>query len=504
MNYPIVPDYRNIISHYYIVSNLNAFIKNNIRSFGNHLAHLIRLVDEIEFATQLKYEYGSNKNTLESVLNNCTKEIEGSWKLNIPLDRNDADTVKRVLFEVERVLKNTFSKIMNIPENSSLKMEEPNEYEKIMKLRSKGPRKISSRIAEQEYKEKLEGAIIARSAGCILGSIVEGWDIVEMIKWANKIGDNFPPTNYWSKAKYPKSIRYSKSTCESYTREKMDGVPVDDDIMYILLGLLLLEEYGFDFTTQDVGKSWYDYLYWVFKDMQWPLEMYIQGTEATKAAEQNPYSQCICAGIRCDAYGYISPGLPELAAKLCYKDAIMSHRRNGVYSAMFFAATIAAAFMVDKPIDAIKIGLTEIPSNSTIASALKWCLKERHKVKTYRDARKLVDNELTGMNQYHAINNACLTVFGLLIGENDVTKVLSNTVAMGLDNDCTAATAGSIVGAIVGKKGIPSYWYNNFNNKIHSYIKGHEIFYIDDIVRRFYALAIENAREMIQHKSETV
>ncbi len=89
------------------------------------------------------------------------------------------------------------------------------------------------------------------------------------------------------------------------------------------------------------------------------------------------------------------------------------------------------------------------------------------------------------MNGLHTINNACLVVFGLMLGGTDFTKVISETVAMGMDNDCTAATAGSIAGAIVGKRGIPEHWHRSFNNKIHTYIRGHDVVEISDVVRRY-------------------
>ena len=78
-----------------------------------------------------------------------------------------------------------------------------------------------------------------------------------------------------------------------------------------------------------------------------------------------------------------------------------------------------------------------------------------------------------------------------MIGGTDVTKVISETVAMGLDNDCTAATAGSIVGAIAGKKGIPEHWYRNFNNTVYTYMIDREEFKIDDLIKRFAKLAEE-------------
>ncbi len=76
-----------------------------------------------------------------------------------------------------------------------------------------------------------------------------------------------------------------------------------------------------------------------------------------------------------------------------------------------------------------------------------------------------------------------------MIGGHDVTKVIAETVAMGLDNDCTAATAGSIAGAITGKKGVPPHWYKNFNNRVLAYLIDREEFEISELVRRFTSQA---------------
>jgi len=94
------------------------------------------------------------------------------------------------------------------------------------------------------------------------------------------------------------------------------------------------------------------------------------------------------------------------------------------------------------------------------------------------------------MSGVHTNLNACLTIFGLSIGGNDVTRVISETVAMGYDNDCTAATAGSIVGAIVGKAGVPEHWYRDFNNTVLSYLIDRPLFHIDDLIDRFTKLAL--------------
>ncbi len=120
---------------------------------------------------------------------------------------------------------------------------------------------------------------------------------------------------------------------------------------------------------------------------------------------------------------------------------------------------------------------------------MRWALKIGPKIRDYKQARDAVDKRFDGMHPVHTNNNACLTIFGLFIGGRDVTKVIGQTVAMGLDNDCTAATAGSIVGAVVGSKGVPAHWTRGFNNTMHSYLNGHPKFKIDDLLRRFAAQA---------------
>jgi ADP-ribosylglycohydrolase len=397
-----------------------------------------------------------------------------------------AQGVESILQEVKKSLEDAISRINQLPIDEQMARQEPNSLNEIRSLRPNGPRRLWKKFQKDKYLEKLEGALLARMAGCTLGAIVEGWSIESMQEWANFIGDPFPPVDYWSQAKNPSNIRYGKSPNYTYTRDGMCGVPVDDDITYTLLGLLIVEEYGKDFTTEDVAKAWKKYLPMACTAEDIALKNIKAGISAYQAADKiNPYCQWIGASIRSDPWAYMAPGYPEKAAEMAYRDAYLSHRRNGIYGEMFFSAAQAAAFEVDNCVDAIKIGLTEIPSDCLLAQAVRWALEEAKNIKDYRDARQAVDERFKGMSSVHTINNACLTIFGLIIGGTDVTKVLSQTVAMGLDNDCTAATAGSIVGAIVGKKGIPEHWYKSFNNTIYTYMNGAEVFKIDDVINRF-------------------
>jgi len=401
-----------------------------------------------------------------------------------------AEGVSDILKEAESALKIIISKIKELPNNTELEKLEPDNLMDIRKLRTDGPRRIWTNFNRNRYMEKLEGAIIARFAGCTLGAAVEFWSIEKMEEWAKHIGDQFPPVDYWSKITNPIDLRYDKSLFEEYTRDKMDGVPVDDDITYTILDLLIAEEQGLNFTTSDVGKAWLKYLPYACTAEDVALRNLKAGIPAMQAADiDNPYCQWIGADIRSDGWAYMAPAYPEKAAEMAYKDAYLSHRRNGIYGEMFFSAVQSAAFAVDNAIDAIKIGLSEIPKGCILYKEVIWALEAGKDIKNYREARQAVDNRFNGMSGVHTNNNACLTIFGLMMGGNDVTKVISNIVAMGLDNDCTAATAGSIVGAIVGKDGIPAKWYKNFNNKVRTYLINQEWFEIDNLIERYAAQA---------------
>ena len=285
-------------------------------------------------------------------------------------------------------------------------------------------------------------------------------------------------------------LRYGLSRREAYSAAAMKGVPVDDDLAYTLLGLLIVEDFGPDFTVDDVGAAWLKYLPTACTAEKVALENLRAKVPARKAADRNnPYCQWIGADIRSDPWGYMAPGCPQKAAEMAYRDAYISHRRNGIYGEMYFSAVIAAGFAVDDPVEALHLGLGEIPRQCATAKAVRWALKAAPGIKNHRQARDAVERKFRGMSRVHTINNACLTIWGVTIGGRDLTRTIGQTVAMGMDNDCTAATAGSIVGAVVGKKGIDRCWYSRFDNTVHSYLTGRRRFTITGLLRRFEAQA---------------
>lgn len=387
--------------------------------------------------------------------------------------------------------------------------DEPDDLETIKKLRPDGPRKMTDKVPE-DYLERLRGAFYGRMAGCTLGAALEFNPISTMKAWAEHFGDNFPLTDYWSEIKDPMNAHYITGKNIDLTKDNMDAVPPDDDTIYTLLGLLLMEEYGIEFTHADMQKIWQKYLpidgtsleikdgtkptasnatrgcFWGERIMMKNFEKGMMLPEA--GVVHNPNLQNIAGWTRADSYGYVCPGWPEKAAELAYKDCSANHRRNGVYGSMFMAATIAAAFVVDDPMEAVRIGLSEIPKDCLFAEGIRWALE--NKATDYQEAADRTWEKYKGMFNGSALTNAIHVVMGLDIGAKDFTKTIGETVAMSGDNDCTGATAGSIVGAVIGKKAIPSHWTDPFQERMHIYLKDMpEYLNIEEICVRYKKLA---------------
>ena len=393
--------------------------------------------------------------------------------------------LEQITTNLETVLQSALEEAKTVA-NQDTSPGEPNDYPSIRKLCKGG----NTPVSVPDLHERMAGAVLGRFAGCTLGVPVEMWSIKDMQTLAGYAGMDFPPKDYWTVVSHPWNLQYGVDPRSKYTRDGIDGVPVDDDITYTILGMLIIERYGFDFTTEQVGEIWKELLPYACTAEDIALKNLNAGIPASEAGViDNPFCQWIGADIRADGFGFAAAGNPELAAAMGYQDAYLSHRRNGIYGEMFFAAAIAAAFTVNDPIEAIRIALKEIPHTSTLHDDVEWALKTGPSLKDYLEARTAVDERFAGMSPVHTNNNACLTIFGLMLGKGDFTETIANVVAMGLDNDCTGATAGSIIGAVVGKKGIAPHWTKNFNDTVRTYLNGMPSFSIEDVIARFVRLA---------------
>lgn len=401
-----------------------------------------------------------------------------------------AKDMDKVVEEVKGELKKIIDKINQLP-NSPEREKEPSSLEEIRALSKAKGNPAGLKLDKETYLKKLKGAIVGRFAGCALGSPVEFSPMEAMQALAGTLGMEYPPTDYWEDCPDPYFPRYKYGKGKDFTRGFMKALPPDDDITYTMLALLIMEKYGDNFTVEDIAQMWKELLppECVFTAERKTLENLAAGISPYEAGGyDNPEEELIGADIRCDGWAYVNPLDPMKATEFAHRDAYLSHRRTGIYGAMYFAAVISLAFGMESLRDAFENGLDYVPTDCMFAKEIRWALDYYPNIKDYQDANKAIKEHFPDMNMVHTINNACLTIWGALLGEHDFTKGIGQTVAMGFDNDCTGATVGSILGAYLGIDQIPENWYKPWNDTAVSYLNGIENFKVSDIVDRYFKL----------------
>ena len=369
---------------------------------------------------------------------------------------------------------------------------EPNPLKDILAARPKGPRKLAYNLTDSQLQDKMLGALLARCAGCVLGVPVEGRPKSFIKEWAEELGQPYPLAEYWNAWWMGPDCGHYYDRMRDFLKPNLNHVAQDDDTVYTVLGLVILEEAGIDFSAEDVGRLWAKYLPVACTAEARALENLKAGLKPPKTAlKNNPFAEWIGADIRSDPWGYAAPGLPELAADYAYRDASVSHVLNGIYGEMFFSAAIAAAFVVDSAEEALRIALTEIPAKSRMAESVKETMKWCRQDDDWEITSARIDMRYQGMHHVHTLNNAAITIMGLLYGEGDLEKTISITVMGGYDTDCTAATAGSIAGAILGAKQLPDKWIAPLGDRLRTYLIGAEEYSIKDVASRFCKIAKE-------------
>ncbi len=343
----------------------------------------------------------------------------------------------------------------------------------------------------EDLSNSILGGWLGRCAGCQLGKPVEGWP-----HWAIRAYLEpkyaFPPDDYIPLLKdHGVGIKLHHSAAES-TRGNFEFMARDDDIDYMLIALSILERHGFGFSGDDVATAWLEGI---------PANMTYTAERATyrnlllginppdSARVRNPFREWIGAQIRTDVYGYVCPGDPAAAARLAYRDAIVSHVKNGIYGALFSAACNAAAFAAGDPKTALLGGIDQIPAESRLQRALAMVIELHDSGVGWEEALARVNTLVGRYHGVHTINNACFVAIGLLWGNCDFGRTIAIAVACGLDTDCNGATAGSILGAMLGARALPAAWTEPLGNRVGSMVAGFDGSRITDLAERTHRLA---------------
>jgi ADP-ribosylglycohydrolase len=355
---------------------------------------------------------------------------------------------------------------------------EPSDLQGIRKQRPRGPRRFTKKISQKAVRDRIHGAWLGRCVGCFLGKAAEGlrsdrfWPFLKATK-------QWPISDYIT---YGVGGKVAKEYADVTARKALDKVefmPVDDDTNYTATGLLIIKRNGPDFTPADVAQFWMENipLLATFTAERAAYRNFVQHIQPPESATYgNPYREWIGAQIRADAFGYVNVGSPERAAEFAWRDASVSHIKNGIYGEMFVAAMIASAPYCKSIAELITVGLSEIPRKCRLAADVKEAVAWHRKGLSYDEAVAKIHerwDEYDGHHWCHTNSNAVICVVALLWGEGDFGKSVCMAVQPAFDTDCNGATVGSIMGMRLGTAGIDSKWTDRLNDMLRTSLAGY-------------------------------
>ncbi len=452
-----------------------------------------RITEELNITKQLKPRY-ANIHEWEFYADGAETEYLQSVEEGLDIARYK-DLFDFVYYmpqgEIKKKLGDVlFDIVSNAPLIEGYPYIEPSELDKIRALRRDHNFEAAA-PDRNTLEKKIHGAWMGRICGCLLGKTVEGIRTHELHPFLKET-DNFPLHRYIRRTDITDEI------CEKYTfrflsrcfADETDGMPADDDTNYTVMAQNLIDTYGKEFTAYDVSRLW---LNAQRKDSYCTAERvafcnFIKGYEPpVSALYKNPYREWIGAQIRADYYGYINPGDPAKAAEMAFRDASISHVKNGIYGAMFVAAMIACAAVTRNMKDILRGGLAQIPYTSRLYEAIDGMLKDYEngmsETAFFKSLHKRF-NEVYGHYWCHTISNAMIVAAALLYGKGDYSRSICIAVENGFDTDCNAATVGSILGMRDGIDTIDPVWKEPIRDTLHTTLYNIGTVNISDRVRK--------------------
>ncbi len=339
-------------------------------------------------------------------------------------------------------------------------------------------------LSKAELQDKIMGAWAGQTIGCTYGGPTE-------FRYSGTmINDNIP-------IEWP----------DGYIKWYHDNFPgLYDDIYMDLTFVDVFEKEGLDAPIESFEKAFSqaEYMLWhANQQARYNIRQGITG-RASGHWENNPHADDIDFQIEADYAGIMSPGMVNAAVHYCDEIGHMMNYGDGWYGGVYVAAMYALAFVSDDVNFVVEEALKVIPEQSRyhrcMSDVIKW-----HKM--YPDNWEITwalcqknhsfdigcpDGVYRHFNIDAVINSAYILI-GLLYGEGDFTRTIDISTRCGYDSDCNPASAGGILGTMLGYSNIPEKYMKNLRESEEI-----DFAYTDISLNDVYGMSMRQALQVIE------
>ncbi|TFG52423.1 MAG: ADP-ribosylglycohydrolase family protein [Candidatus Aminicenantes bacterium] len=224
----------------------------------------------------------------------------------------------------------------------------------------------------------------------------------------------------------------------------------------------------------------------------------------------SPHADDIDFQIEADFAGLMSPGMVNAAAEVCDRIGHIMNYGDGWYGGVYIASMYSLAFVSSDVEFVVEEGLKILPPESGFARCVRdvvacyyadpvdwnkaWSEVQRKWVRDVGCPDFVLDP-----GNIDARVNGAYVVIGLLYGHGDFGRTLEIATRCGQDSDCNPASAGGILGAMLGYSGIPAVWRDPVKP-----IEDKPFAYTTMSLNKVYETGFGHALEMIRKNGGTV
>ncbi|MCM1515748.1 MAG: ADP-ribosylglycohydrolase family protein [Paraprevotella sp.] len=216
----------------------------------------------------------------------------------------------------------------------------------------------------------------------------------------------------------------------------------------------------------------------------------------------NPHAEDIDFQIEADFAGLMNPGMPLSAGEMCDRVGHIMCSGDGYYGGLYVAAMYSLAFVHDDVRTVVTKALKMIPEQSSyhrcISDVIRWCGENSDWRQTWQCIQ---DNWSYEINCPHGIEdpfnidaklNSAYVVVGLLYGNGDMERTIDIATRCGADSDCNPATAGGILGTMLGYSNISDKWLRHIRE-----VEDMPFAYTDISLNKAYGMSFRHALDQI-------
>ena len=310
---------------------------------------------------------------------------------------------------------------------------------------------VEGTIDAAAYVDRVNGAWLGKCIGTALGDPVEGWT--------------------------REAIRAAHGWVDRYI---VDPKTENDDTAYPILVLHTLDEFGAEFTSAQLALEWVEHLPFAYTAEQVALENVKAGLMPPESRwHGNPCGAWVGGQMRGEIHGLVAPLTPDVAAEYAFRDAVISHYREGMQGEVYAAVLTSLAFGGPPVEDLLRQALKFVPWDSpfaaTVERVIDWC----HRYGEWEGVACAIERELERYHWIHTLPNIACVVCGLVLGEGDFERTILTTLACGHDTDCSVGQAAALLGVLQGAARLPDKWSGPIGEALDTYVLGFERIELD-------------------------